>query len=73
MYFQSFKKAITYKKFKDSVSHSVVKISLMLSTGAEINCFEKVGVFGGGKEWVINFGFYNTNIGVQYWRLRAVW
>lgn len=50
MYFQSFKKAITYKKFKDSVSHSVVKISLMLSTGAEINCFEKVGVFGGGKE-----------------------
>lgn len=72
----SFKKIIAHRKFKGSVIHTLVVISLMLSAfflnRAEINCFEKVRVFPGGEEQVINFGVYNTNFGGQSWRLMAV-
>lgn len=66
----SFKKITAHRKLKVSVIHTLVVISLILSTfllnRAEINCFEKVGVFTGGEEEVIIFGVYHTNFGDQY-------
>lgn len=73
----SFKKIIIHWKFKGSVTYALVVISLMLSTfllnRAEINCFEKVRVFTGREEQVINFGAYNTNFKDEFWRLMSVW
>ena len=72
----SFKKIIIHWKFKGSVTYALVVISLMLSTfllnRAEINCFEKVRVFTGREEQVINFGAYNTNFKDEFWRLMSV-
>lgn len=63
----SFKKVIAHRRFKGSVIHTLVEISLMLSTfllnGTQNNSFEKVKVFTGEEKQVINFGVYNTNIG----------
>lgn len=64
----SFKKVIVHRKFKGSVSYSDLSGDLMLSTfllsGAEINCFEKVGVFT-GEEQVINFMFITATLGTN--------